>query len=1353
MKAVHVFARAFDFEVALSRLARRPVASPLQNLLIGVVCAVLAIGWRFAASGLYGHSSGFMILLPGVILAALAGGRVAGFTATAGCLLLAQVVLGKDVQGVGVWDRAGVASTVNFIIVGIFITFVAAALRKTVMRLETSLRALTVSDARAEETETRLHGFSELSPALLWMSGPVGECVHLNKALREFWGLDDDPLTFDFASTLHPDDRDRVLAETAAAVRAAQGFATEARYRRADGVWRVLRTQAQPRFARDGTFLGMAGVNTDVTETRAAEAALRESETRFRLMADTAPSPVWLTNVEGEVEFVNTALVEFFGGSAEQILGHVWKQVMHPDDQAAVAEIQAEARPRRAPYGFQARFPRADGTWRWMRIAVKPRHDAEGRFLGYVGMAFDSTDTREALDALAAQERRQSFLLDLSDRIRDLSDPIEIMGAVETALGDELGVHRVGYGELDSRRGVVANTPDWTSGVTSAQGRFGLHVFGEALMEDLAQGRTAAVSDIRLDPRTADVADAFETIQTRAIIRAPLIRGGRLRAFLYVHAADVRDWTPDEIGLVETVASRTWAEVERARAETAVRESEQRFRAVADTAPVLIWVTDRHQVREFVNQAYVAFNGGTYEQARQADWRAIIHADDRARIITESQAGEAAGAPFSMEARYRRHDGEYRWLKTFSRPRLGPTGPVAGFVGVAFDVTEIRESNARLAAAAAERDAILGQLAEGVVVTDPEGRIIFINEAAARLHGVQTLDVAPEDYAETYDLLTEDGRPHPPDTLPLARAVQKGETVLDARWRIRRPNGVEVLAIGNARPVFGIDGARMGAVLTLRDETARVEAEHRIAESEARFRTVADSAPALIWMSDDQFQIIFANRRYKTFFGVRSNSRLTPAWRRRIHPEDLARFEAGFATAHQVRDRFEAVVRMAHPSLGERWLRTEGVPRYDASGVFQGYVGASIDVTDAKRAEDDLKRINELLEERVGEALAEKAKAEADLLHAQRMEAVGRLTGGVAHDFNNLLTVVIGALDMILRAPEDAARRKKLGEAALAAARRGERLTHQLLAFSRRQALRPEAIDLNGLIREGEPLLRRAVGEAVEFKLKLKRGGVRVNVDPAQFEAALLNLIVNARDAVGDKGRITVQTLDCTVTAGEIPELAAGAYVCVGVSDDGAGMTPEVMDRVFEPFFTTKSVAKGTGLGLSQVYGFARQSGGGVRIASKVGRGTEVRLFLPPLARTEEAPVESARAAAPTAPPGRRILLVEDDIAVAAVAADLLKSMGLEVTVAETAPQALNVLKKKRFDLMMTDIVMPGGMTGVELARRVAPRHPAMRIVLTSGYAGDDVDEALKDAPWPFLPKPYSADRLRRILDEGELPT
>jgi PAS domain S-box-containing protein len=811
-------------------------------------------------------------------------------------------------------------------------------------------------------------------------------------------------------------------------------------------------------------------------------------------MADTAPSPVWMTNADAEVEFVNAALVDFFGQPAGQILGHVWKLAIHPDDQAGVEAVMAAARPHRQPYGFEARFQRGDGDWRWMRIAVKPRFAGDGVFLGYVGMSFDITETREALDALAAQERRQTFLLGLTDRLRDLTEPEEIMLEVERSVGVELGADRVGYGEVDQALERVSMTRDWTAGVASAQGQFTLRDLGADLIADLAEGRTIRIADVREDPRTRDALDVFERLQTRALMRAPVIRGGRLRAFLYVHDSGVRGWTDYETDLLRSVAARTWTEIERARAEAGIRESEQRFRAIADTAPVLIWVTHEDRTRAFVNQAYVAFAGGTYEEARLADWRAVIHPDDQERILSESLAGEATSQPFSMEARYLRHDGEYRWLKSFSRPRLGSDGHVVGFVGVAFDVTE------------------------------------------------------------------------------------------------------------------------------------------------------------------------------------------------------------------------------------------------------------------AKRAEDDLKRINELLEERVGEALAEKAQAEADLMHAQRMEAVGRLTGGVAHDFNNLLTVVIGALDMILRSPEDAARRQKLGEAALAAARRGEGLTHQLLAFSRRQALRPVAVDLNGLIRQSEPLLRRAVGEAIDFKLKLRRGGARVNVDPSQFEAALLNLVVNARDALGDAGAITIKTMSCAIQAGEVSDLAAGTYVCVTVADNGSGMSPDVIARVFEPFFTTKAVGKGTGLGLSQVYGFARQSGGAASISSSIGQGTEIRLYLPPLAGETAAAPDAAAGPARSMDAGRRLLLVEDDASVAAVALALLEDLGLEVRTVETGPQALDLLRLERFDMMLSDVVMPGGMTGIELARRCARDYPDMRVVLTSGYAGEDVDAALADAPWPFLRKPYSGEQLARVLGDLAAP-
>ncbi|RZJ45462.1 MAG: PAS domain S-box protein [Brevundimonas sp.] len=1101
---------------------------------------MLGLVVRALLQPIFGGASGLTVLIPAVLIAALWGGQIAGYSAIV-ISIIGAVAMTQLMGGLLEFNPVNLTVGVtSFAFVAIFGTILAASLRSTLRNLDDTNKRLRASDSLVGETMSELRAMVEQASAGIARVGLNGQVVSSNARFAEILGLTpEQAVGITTVDVTHPDDVDSTRTALNRAMAGGDGT-VEKRYVRPDGtiVWALtsLRVLNDP----SGEVLGYIAVVVDITAAKAAEAALRESETRFRLMADTAPSPVWMTNAHAEVEFVNKALVEFYGRPAERVLGAVWRQSIHPDDMADVNAVMEVARPDHRPYGFEARFSRFDGSWRWMRVAVNPRFNAEGAFLGYVGMAFDITETRDAIDALAKQERRQSFLLGLADRLRDLTTPDEIMDEVERSLGAELGADRVGYGEVDQALGLVSMSRDWTAGVVSAQGRFSLSDLGADLIADLAEGRLIQIADVQTDGRTRDAREVFERLETRALMRAPVIRGGRLQAFLYAHNATVRHWTDAETELLQDVAGRTWSEIERARAEGAVRESEERFRAIADTAPVLIWVTGKDRVREFVNQAYVAYNGGGYEDARLADWRSVIHVDDHKRIIEESLVGEATGQPFSMEARYLRHDGVYRWLKSFSRPRLDADGEVIGFVGVAFDVTDIREAQARLM------------------------------------------------------------------------------------------------------------------------------------ESETRFRTIADSAPAQMWMTDEAGDIVFANKRYRTFFNVHREEDLQANWIATMSANGLQDAYSGFLTTLQQRDRYETIMEVVHPQMGRRWLRCEGIPRFDGAGRFQGYVGANIDVTEARQAEDDLKRINELLEERVSEAMAEKAKAEADLMHAQRMEAVGRLTGGVAHDFNNLLTVVIGALDMMLRSPADAARQKKLGEAALAAARRGEGLTHQLLAFSRRQALRPEALDLNGLIRESEPLLRRAVGEAVEFKLRLRRGGARVNVDPSQFEAALLNLVVNARDALGDRkgGRISVQTMACEVQAGEVPELNAGDYVCVTVADNGAGIDPEVLTRVFEPFFTTKAIGKGTGLGLSQVYGFARQSGGGVRVASTLGRGTEIRLYLPPLDRLHALEAASREPSPYPQVATRRILLVEDDAGVAAIALELLTAMGMDVACDRVAGHA-----------------------------------------------------------------------------------
>jgi PAS domain S-box-containing protein len=412
-------------------------------------------------------------------------------------------------------------------------------------------------------------------------------------------------------------------------------------------------------------------------------------------------------------------------------------------------------------------------------------------------------------------------------------------------------------------------------------------------------------------------------------------------------------------------------------------------------------------------------------------------------------------------------------------------------------------------------------------------------------------------------------------------------------------------------------------------------------------------------------------------------------------------------------------------------------------------VAAFQDVTAKLQAEEEARQS-------VAAALAQKAEAEAQLVRAQRLEALGRLTGGVAHDFNNLLTVVIGALDVIIHNPENATRRKRLGEAALAAARRGERLTAQLLAFARRQPLQPETRDLNELIRECEPLLRRAAGEGLTLATRLCKEQVVARIDPAQFEATLLNLIVNAIDASPTGGEIVVETQLLNLSETDIPSLGAGAYFCMSVSDRGQGMVPEVLSRIFEPFFTTKPLGKGTGLGLSQVYGFVKQSGGEIQVQSAPGLGTSMRVFVPTIAgqvETEDLRVVTAATTQPLS-----ILLAEDDSSVAAVTEAMLVDLGHKVHRVANADEALQILwSDAELDVLFSDVVMPGGMTGVDLAKQAATLRPRLRILLTSGFAGESLDESLMAGAWPFLRKPYLARELEEALaslgpgDESQL--
>jgi PAS domain S-box-containing protein len=679
-----------------------------------------------------------------------------------------------------------------------------------------------------------------------------------------------------------------------------------------------------------------------------------------------------------------------------------------------------------------------------------------------------------------------------------------------------------------------------------------------------------------------------------------------------------------------------------------LRESEARLRLAIDAGRMAIWELDLASGTLLASPELNRILGFPPETVPDlAMIRAHYAPGERARLDALAQEVLARGdRHVEAQLRFIRPDGSLRWLMLRTEIVRDDTNRALRQIGVLSDITQrksvelaLDEARALAEAKAVERDAILGQLAEGVVITDPGGRIVFVNEAASRIHGVARLDVTPDAYSETYHLLTEDGQPYPSQELPLARAVLHGETVSDVRWRIRRPDGTEVIAIGSARPVLSADGAtRLGAVLTLRDDTARAVAE--------------------------------------------------------------------------------AALRDLNANLGRL----------------------------------------------VAERTAELEQTHEALRQSQKMEAVGQLTGGVAHDFNNLLQIVTGNLEILQRhLPEDAERLHRCVANAMTGAQRATALTQRLLAFSRRQLLNPKPTSVNRLIGDMIEMLTRTLGETIAVETRLAPEIWSVEADGNQLESAILNLAINARDAMPASGALTIETANVHLDPAYVaqhPDAATGDHVLIRVRDNGTGMDEATRMRVFEPFFTTKDVGKGTGLGLSQVYGFVRQSGGSIAIDSAPGGGTKVNVYLPRRKGPDIVVAERPSASEPSLPQGQpheTILVLEDNDGVRAYSVEALRSLGYRVLEAHDGETALKLIGEgdAAIDLMFSDVVLPGGISGADVAAQARTQQPGLKVLFTTGYARETiVHDGRLDSGVELLTKPFTyadlAARVRDVLDQPQ---
>ncbi len=629
------------------------------------------------------------------------------------------------------------------------------------------------------------------------------------------------------------------------------------------------------------------------------------------------------------------------------------------------------------------------------------------------------------------------------------------------------------------------------------------------------------------------------------------------------------------------------------------------------------------------------------------------------------------------------------------------------------EVEELRKQNTRLEAAIDASPA-------GIVIADSQGKI-QANRAAERILGPLGPTMMGQEGFHAY---YPDGSDYPLAELPLSRALLKGETVAGELVLLKR-HGEYRWTAGHAAPIHDEEGNRTAAVVVISDvtEAKRVEREAE------RFRLIAECSPDFVGMATPDGKTLYVN------------------------PGGLAL--CGYPPDADLRGK---PIKSYHPDEAARRVLEEGVPTVMRTGIWQGESaliakdGEEIPVSQVLMAHrDDQGEVAYL--STVMRDLRELRRLEAQLLHSQKLEAIGRLAGGIAHDFNNMLFVINNYVSMSIEALPEAHPCRRDLTLVLEAAERATTLCTQLLGFARKQIVSPEVVCLNDLLRNFERFIRRIIGESIELTTKLEAGLWNVRIDPAQFDRIVTNLTVNARDAQPGGGKLTLETrnalLDETYVASH-PEVKPGKYVMLAVSDQGRGMTREVLERLFEPFFSTKALGEGTGLGLATVHGAVKQNGGHIYVYSEVGRGTTFKVYLPCVD-------EEVRHEPPSAPVSVRAtetaLVVEDEDLVRELTVRVLETAGFRVLESASPDEALEIARAYDgpIHLLVSDVVMPK-MSGPQLAARILESRRSMRVLFVSGYTDSTIiDHGILAEGVEFLAKPFGRDqlltRVREVLD------
>jgi PAS domain S-box-containing protein len=784
-----------------------------------------------------------------------------------------------------------------------------------------------------------------------------------------------------------------------------------------------------------------------------------------------------------------------------------------------------------------------------------------------------------------------------------------------------------------------------------------------------------------------------------------------------IHIADPREnLVPLElVEVLEKAAMQLGTAFERIRAEEALRESEVKYRLLVNQIPAVVFKGYQDWSVDFFDRKIETLTGYPKEEfdSRQLKWCDLILPEDLDIARGLFQQALKTDKSYVREYRIRKKDGEIAWIQSRGQIFCDAAGQVDHVSGVFFDITARKEAEETLYETRNYLENLLEYANAPIIVWDAESRITRFNHAFENLTGFTANEVVGQKLNLLFPAASRE------ESLSKIASTSSGEHWESVEIPILRKDGDIRIALWNSANIHAKDGATLVATIAQgQDITARKAAETIIHQERQRFFSLLDMLPATVCLVAPDFTVPFANGLFRESFGDPKDHTCHEL----IHSRPTPCNECNLGKILETRKPVEL----------ER-TGSEGRTYHVYNYPFADIDGSPMVL-------------------KLGMDITERKALEAQLLQAQKMEAVGRLAGGVAHDFNNLLMAIMGYSELIRTSLVEGDPLYKYSEDILKATERAASLTQQLLAFSRRQVTQPQVLNLNRVAADLEKMLRRLIGEHIDLEIIAAPHLEAVKADPGQINQIIMNLAVNARDAMPTGGRLILATDNIEFTASHecrFENIPPGRYVRLTVTDTGSGMDAETLDHIFEPFFTTKEVGKGTGLGLPMVYGIAKQNGGCVDVESRPGQGTTFMIYLPRIEAAVEASAPRVSLAAKLEG-SETILVVEDEDALRTLLCRFFRLYGYDVLEARHGGEALLLCERHPgpIHLMITDVVMPQ-MSGKDLAHRLAPLHPEMAVFFMSGYAGSDLTGYGEiESSQYFIPKPFRPmDLVKKVRD------